>query len=67
MNQQNNTTNPPRRLPELADQGPPLHPAWTAFIRFCRDLGHGEIEQLKVQDGLPIIAEKVRQKIKFTG
>jgi hypothetical protein len=27
---------------------------------------HGEIEQLKIQDGLPLLAETVRQKVKFT-
>jgi hypothetical protein len=44
----------------------PLHPAWIEFIRYCRQLKHGEIEQLKIQDGLPLIAETVRQKVKFT-
>ena len=43
-----------------------LHPAWIEFIRFCRQLQHGEIEQLKIQDGLPLLAETVRQKVKFT-
>jgi hypothetical protein len=44
----------------------PLHPAWTEFIRYCRQMRHGEIHQLKIQDGLPMIAETVRQKVKFT-
>jgi hypothetical protein len=43
-----------------------LHPAWRAFLRYCLELGHGEIEKLKIQDGLPVIAEVTRQKIKFT-
>ena len=43
-----------------------LHPAWRAFLRFCLELGHGEIERLKIQDGLPVIAEVTRQKIKFS-
>jgi len=43
----------------------PLHPAWIEFIRFCRQMRHGDIEQLKIQDGLPMLAETVRQKIKF--
>jgi hypothetical protein len=44
----------------------PLHPAWRAFIRFCAEMGHGEIELLKIQDGLPVLAEKTRQKVKFS-
>jgi hypothetical protein len=41
------------------------HPAWIAFIRFCRDLKHGEIERLAIQDGVPVLATLTRQKIKF--
>jgi hypothetical protein len=42
-----------------------LHPSWIAFIRFCCELGHGEIENLRIQDGLPLSAETVRKKIRF--
>jgi len=42
------------------------HPAWRAFFRYCQELGHGEIERLKIQDGLPVLAEVVKEKIKFT-
>jgi hypothetical protein len=45
--------------------GTRLHPAWVAFIRHCRDLGFGEISQLKIQDGLPVMAEETRKKVKF--
>lgn len=38
---------------------------WQAFIAFCRELGHGEIQVLKIQDGLPMLAEKVVEKVKF--
>lgn len=44
----------------------PLHPAWRAFFRFCSELEHGEIESLKIQDGLPVLAEVVTRKIKFS-
>jgi hypothetical protein len=40
------------------NNGPALHPAWLAFIRHCRDLGFGEVSQLKIQDGLPVMAEE---------
>ena len=42
-----------------------LHPAWREFIRYCRDLGHGQIERLSIQDGIPVIAEVVVKKVKF--
>lgn len=38
---------------------------WQAFIAFCRELGHGEIQVLKIQDGIPVLAEKVIEKVKF--
>jgi hypothetical protein len=44
----------------------PLHPSWIAFIRHCQELGCGEISQLKIQDGLPIVAEEISKKIKFS-
>ncbi len=43
-----------------------LHPSWTAFIEFCSRLQHGEIERLTIQNGLPILAEQTRKKVKFT-
>ncbi len=43
-----------------------VHPAWRAFLRFCGELKHGEIERLKIQDGLPVLAEVVTKKVKFT-
>jgi hypothetical protein len=42
-----------------------LHPAWSAFITYCLELEHGEIEILKIQHGLPVLAEVTRRKIKF--
>ena len=44
-----------------------LPPAWRLFIRFCTDLGHGEIERLSIQDGLPVLAEVTKKKVKFHG
>jgi len=43
-----------------------VHPAWIRLIRYCAELGHGEIEKLKIQDGVPVIADVVREKVKFT-
>lgn len=43
-----------------------LHPAWRAFIRYCASLQHGEIEKLSIQDGLPVLAETTKKKVKFT-
>ena len=39
--------------------------AWLAFIRYCRQLGYGEIERLRIQDGLPVLAEVTKKKVKF--
>jgi hypothetical protein len=43
-----------------------LPAAWREFIGFCRDLRHGEIERLSIQDGLPVLAEVTKKKVKFT-
>lgn len=42
-----------------------LHPAWSSFLRFCGELQFGEIERLKIQDGLPVMAELTTKKVKF--
>ena len=44
-----------------------IHPAWYSFIKYCEALRYGEIDKVKIQDGLPMIAEEVTKKIKFTG
>jgi hypothetical protein len=43
-----------------------VHPAWVRLMQYCSELGHGEIEKLKIQDGVPVIADVVREKVKFT-
>jgi len=43
-----------------------LHPAWRAFLRYCAEMRHGEIERLRIQDGLPVLAEVTVKKVKFT-
>jgi len=43
-----------------------LHPCWQALVRLCGEMGYGEIERLKIQDGLPVFLEKVTEKIKLT-
>jgi hypothetical protein len=54
------------RRAQPARTSPGAHPAWLRLIRYCAELGHGEIEKLKIQDGVPVIAEIVREKVKFT-
>ena len=46
---------------------PQLALAWREFIQFCSDLRHGEIERLSIQDGLPVLAEVTKKKVKFHG
>lgn len=57
------TGNPPDRSVSLPLQ---ICPAWIRFIVYCKTLGHGEIEKLKIADGVPVLAEKVTEKTKFT-
>jgi hypothetical protein len=42
------------------------HPLWVRLMEYCADLGHGEIEKLKIQDGLPMSAEVTTRKVKFS-
>jgi hypothetical protein len=51
-------------LPREEDR---ISPAWREFIRFCRELRHGEIERLCIQDGIPVLAEITKRKVKFNG
>ena len=54
-----------RQAPHVGPD-PSIHPAWQRLIRFCSELGHGELEKLKIQDGLPVIAEVTTRKVKFS-
>jgi hypothetical protein len=40
--------------------------AWREFVQFCQELRFGEIERLSIQDGLPVLAEVTKKKVKFT-
>lgn len=42
-----------------------VHPVWYSFIKYCEAIKNGEIEKLKIKDGLPLLAEEVKKKIKF--
>ncbi len=42
-----------------------IHPIWYTFIRYCESVKFGEIENLKIQDGLPMVAEGIKKKILF--
>lgn len=57
-----NTLITPARIASLERM---LHPA-CALIEYCAELQHGEIEILKIKDGLPVLAEVVRRKVKFS-
>jgi len=59
------TQKPGGSLPNGGTEAPSLHPAWQALIRFCREVGHGEIERIRIQDGLPVSAEVVTKKIRW--
>jgi hypothetical protein len=42
-----------------------VHPFWYSFIKYCEAIKNGEIERLKIQNGLPMLAEEVKKRIKF--
>jgi len=42
-----------------------IHPAWLALIRHCREVGYGEIERVKIQDGVPVMIEKTIKRTKL--
>jgi hypothetical protein len=42
-----------------------LHPVEKRFVEYLRRLRYANLE-VKVQDGLPVMAEKVTEKVKFT-
>ena len=43
-----------------------LHANWRDFITLCEKLGFGEISNIKIQNGLPMVAEVVKKKISFS-
>lgn len=53
------------RVPAAVSARDSLPAAWVAFINYCQQLQHGEVDKLKIQDGLPILAESSVKKIKF--
>jgi hypothetical protein len=58
-------TNRTDHHPDSEPRASALHPAWRSFVRFCIELKFGEIERLSIQDGLPVLAETTKKKIKF--
>jgi hypothetical protein len=42
-----------------------IHPIWEEFMRYCETMNYGEINKLKIKDGLPMVAEEVKEKIVF--
>jgi len=56
----------PRRKVAEGRTSTGVHTSWLRLMRYCAELGHGEIEKLKIQDGLPMAAEVTTRKIKFS-
>lgn len=44
----------------------PKQKRWERFIKLCEEIGHGELASVKIQDGVPVLVEKVTQKIKVS-
>ncbi len=43
-----------------------LHNNWYGFIKYCEKINFGEIQNLKIQNGLPQVAEIIKKKIDFS-
>jgi hypothetical protein len=43
-----------------------LHPSWEALIRYCEQLQFGELEKVRIQNGLPMTVEVVRTKMRLS-
>lgn len=54
----------PKRL-NGAERSNGLHPTWEALIRICERLQFGELEKVRIQNGLPMTVEVVRTKIRL--
>ncbi len=56
---------PPVLRQQSKEETTSLHPNWLELIELCQTMGYGEIERLKIQDGLPVFLERVTEKIKL--
>jgi hypothetical protein len=65
MNSETDNRNAAPMRPQTNSLEKADHPAWIAFISYCIELDHGEIEILRIQNGLPVLAEVTRKKVKF--
>lgn len=54
------------RIEPVLIQGQEMPVAWARFILYCAELENGEIEKLKIQNGIPMAAEVVKQRTQFT-
>jgi hypothetical protein len=55
-------------LMRVVNQGRPpasLHPFWEALIRYCADMQFGELEKVRIQNGLPTAVEVIRTKVRL--
>ena len=59
--------NPQRPLKAIATPrvSVAIHPAWLKLIELCRVMGFGELERVKIQDGVPTVAEVVKERVKL--
>ena len=40
--------------------------AWERFMQYCAELDHGRLEKVEIANGVPVFAERVAEKVKFT-
>ena len=42
-----------------------LSETWVKFIMYCTEVGYGEITELKIKNGNPVMVTEVRKNVKF--
>lgn len=43
----------------------PVPQGWMKLIELCKKIQYGEIDKLKIQDGVPVLMERVIEKTKL--
>ena len=55
----------PNYMSHYPEREPVISVQWIEFVKFCNRLGFGRIEKLEVQNGVPVSAETVTEKVRF--
>ena len=67
MNNKNNSSAKNQKIKKSSEKATSsdIHPAWLNLIQYCKELQYGELTSVQIQNGLPVLAEYVKKKVKF--